>query len=290
MDAQPDRHRGRWPGGRGRASCRARSARWSAWRSWSRSASAWSRRRSRCSPASSASAGPRRGGDQRLRADASADGAVRRAAGQRGGRADRARRRHRRGRGVERAGRPRAGVLAAARAARRRRGRLDHVQRQRGQPADPGHAEPPARTRAGRVGRVVPHRPDRRSGGGDGGQLLAAAAVLPLRGHARRRGHRSGWATLRHSELAAGQQTAIAPLPLRTALRDRAYIAALVASFAGDFALVGSRSSIVPQFVTERLRPRARAGSTRRSWSSAWSAARCCCRSGTSPTRAAAAR
>src|SRR6478672_6002982 len=58
---------------------------------------------------------------------------------------------------------------------------------------------------------------------------------------------------LRHSEFAARQTSTSAPLPLKTALRDRAYIAALVASFAGDFAVVGARSSLVPQFVTDRL-------------------------------------
>jgi MFS family permease len=58
---------------------------------------------------------------------------------------------------------------------------------------------------------------------------------------------------LRHSEFAARQTTVATPLALRTALRDRAYIAALVASFAGDFAVVGARSSLVPQFVTDDL-------------------------------------
>jgi DHA1 family multidrug resistance protein-like MFS transporter len=62
-----------------------------------------------------------------------------------------------------------------------------------------------------------------------------------------------GLGNLRHSELAARQSVQAAPLPLRVALHSRAYIAALVASFAGDFAVVGSRSSIVPQFVTDRL-------------------------------------
>ncbi|MDQ6851214.1 MAG: MFS transporter [Actinomycetota bacterium] len=62
-----------------------------------------------------------------------------------------------------------------------------------------------------------------------------------------------GLGNLRHSELAARQTVQADPLPLRTALRSRAYVAALVASFAGDFAVVGSRSSIVPQFVTDRL-------------------------------------
>lgn len=63
--------------------------------------------------------------------------------------------------------------------------------------------------------------------------------------------------TLRHSQFAARSavRTARQPSPraLRTALRNRAYLAALVASFAGDFAVVGSRSAIVPQFVTDRL-------------------------------------
>jgi MFS family permease len=62
-----------------------------------------------------------------------------------------------------------------------------------------------------------------------------------------------GLGNLRHSELAARQTTPAETLPLRTALRSRAYVAALVASFAGDFAIVGSRSSIVPQFVTDDL-------------------------------------
>ena len=58
---------------------------------------------------------------------------------------------------------------------------------------------------------------------------------------------------LRHSEFAARRTSAATPLPLKTALRDRAYIAALVASFAGDFAVVGARSSLVPQFITDDL-------------------------------------
>jgi MFS family permease len=62
-----------------------------------------------------------------------------------------------------------------------------------------------------------------------------------------------GLASLRHSELAARQTTTIAPLELRKALRQRAYIAALMASFAGDFAVVGARSSLVPQFITDAL-------------------------------------
>jgi MFS family permease len=62
-----------------------------------------------------------------------------------------------------------------------------------------------------------------------------------------------GLSALRHSEMAAKQVTRAEPLALRTALRNRAYIAALVASFAGDFAVVGARVSIVPQFMTDRL-------------------------------------
>lgn len=58
---------------------------------------------------------------------------------------------------------------------------------------------------------------------------------------------------LRHSELAARNAVRTAPLPLQAAMRNRAYLAALAASFAGDFALVGARSAIVPQFVHDRL-------------------------------------
>jgi DHA1 family multidrug resistance protein-like MFS transporter len=62
-----------------------------------------------------------------------------------------------------------------------------------------------------------------------------------------------GLGALRHSELAARQSVRTAPLPLASALRNRAYLAVLAASFAGDFALVGARSSLLPQFVTDRL-------------------------------------
>jgi len=62
-----------------------------------------------------------------------------------------------------------------------------------------------------------------------------------------------GLRALRHSELAARKSVRTAPLALATALRNRAYLAALAASFAGDFALVGARSAILPQFVTDRL-------------------------------------
>jgi MFS family permease len=62
-----------------------------------------------------------------------------------------------------------------------------------------------------------------------------------------------GLGALRHSELAAPNSVRTAPLALAVALRNRAYLAALAASFAGDFALVGARSAILPQFVTDRL-------------------------------------
>jgi MFS transporter, DHA1 family, multidrug resistance protein len=62
-----------------------------------------------------------------------------------------------------------------------------------------------------------------------------------------------GLGALRHSELAAPNAARTAPLELATALRNRAYVAALAAAFAGDFALVGARSAILPQFVTDRL-------------------------------------
>ena len=59
--------------------------------------------------------------------------------------------------------------------------------------------------------------------------------------------------TLRHSAFAAKQSQRAAPLALRSAIRQRAYAAALLAGFAGDFAIVGTRSAIVPQFVPDRL-------------------------------------
>ncbi|MDP9094730.1 MAG: MFS transporter [Actinomycetota bacterium] len=59
--------------------------------------------------------------------------------------------------------------------------------------------------------------------------------------------------TLRHSRFAAKQATRTAALPLRTALRSNAYLAVLAASFGGDWAVVGARTAIVPQFVTDRL-------------------------------------
>jgi MFS transporter, DHA1 family, multidrug resistance protein len=62
-----------------------------------------------------------------------------------------------------------------------------------------------------------------------------------------------GLGALRHSELAARQSTRSEPLGLGIALRNRAYLAALAAAFAGDFALVGARSSMVPLYVREGL-------------------------------------
>lgn len=62
-----------------------------------------------------------------------------------------------------------------------------------------------------------------------------------------------GLNALRSSELAARRTLRDTPITLASALRNRAYLAALVASFAGDFALVGARSAILPQFVTDAL-------------------------------------
>jgi DHA1 family multidrug resistance protein-like MFS transporter len=62
-----------------------------------------------------------------------------------------------------------------------------------------------------------------------------------------------GLGALRHSELATPRSVRTAPLGLAVALRNRAYLAALAASFAGDFSLVGARAAILPQFVTDRL-------------------------------------
>jgi DHA1 family multidrug resistance protein-like MFS transporter len=59
--------------------------------------------------------------------------------------------------------------------------------------------------------------------------------------------------TLRHSQFATKQAQREAALPLRAALHNKAYVAALAASFAGDWAVVGARTAIVPQFVTDRL-------------------------------------
>jgi MFS transporter, DHA1 family, multidrug resistance protein len=63
-----------------------------------------------------------------------------------------------------------------------------------------------------------------------------------------------GLGALRRSHLAARQPAGSeAPLALMVALRHRAYLAALAAAFAGDFALVGARSAMVPLYVRESL-------------------------------------
>jgi MFS transporter, DHA1 family, multidrug resistance protein len=62
-----------------------------------------------------------------------------------------------------------------------------------------------------------------------------------------------GLGALRHSELAARDSARSEPMPLRLALGQRAYLAALAAAFAGDFALVGARSAMLPLYVREDL-------------------------------------
>jgi MFS family permease len=62
-----------------------------------------------------------------------------------------------------------------------------------------------------------------------------------------------GLGALRHSELAARDSARSEPMPLQLALRQRAYLAALAAAFAGDFALVGARSAMLPLYVREDL-------------------------------------
>src|SRR3954466_8757472 len=58
-----------------------------------------------------------------------------------------------------------------------------------------------------------------------------------------------GLGALRHSELAARQSVRSAPLPLAVALRNRAYLAALAAAFAGEVVLIGARSAPLPLYV-----------------------------------------
>jgi MFS family permease len=62
-----------------------------------------------------------------------------------------------------------------------------------------------------------------------------------------------GLGALRHSELAAPQADRSEPLALAVAVRQRAYLAALAAAFAGSFALIGARSAMVPLYVRESL-------------------------------------
>ena len=58
---------------------------------------------------------------------------------------------------------------------------------------------------------------------------------------------------LRHSELAARATARDSTLGLLTALRNRAYIAALLSNLAEDWAVVGARTAMVPLFVVDRL-------------------------------------
>ena len=69
-----------------------------------------------------------------------------------------------------------------------------------------------------------------------------------------------GLGALRHSELAARQSDRSEPLALAVALRSRAYLAALAAAFAGEFALIGARSAMVPLYVRDALAPVGRLG------------------------------
>ena len=62
-----------------------------------------------------------------------------------------------------------------------------------------------------------------------------------------------GLGALRHSELAARQSDRSEPLALSVALHSRAYLAALAAAFAGEFALIGARSAMVPLYVRDAL-------------------------------------
>lgn len=62
-----------------------------------------------------------------------------------------------------------------------------------------------------------------------------------------------GLSALRGSELAARQAVRESPVSLREALHDRAYVGALLAAFAGAFAIIGARTSLVPQYVSDDL-------------------------------------
>jgi DHA1 family multidrug resistance protein-like MFS transporter len=62
-----------------------------------------------------------------------------------------------------------------------------------------------------------------------------------------------GLGALRHSELAARQSVRTEPLALSVALRNRAYLGALAAAFAGAFAFIGARSALVPLYVRDSL-------------------------------------
>ncbi len=58
---------------------------------------------------------------------------------------------------------------------------------------------------------------------------------------------------LRHSGLAARPVRGDRALGLRAALRNRAYVVALLTNLAEDWAVIGTRSAIVPLFVVDRL-------------------------------------
>jgi MFS family permease len=62
-----------------------------------------------------------------------------------------------------------------------------------------------------------------------------------------------GLGALRHSELAARQSARTEPLALAVAVRNRSYLAALAAAFAGAFAFIGARSALVPLYVRDSL-------------------------------------
>lgn len=64
-----------------------------------------------------------------------------------------------------------------------------------------------------------------------------------------------GWLALRNSTLAGREQDSdVAPLSVRAAMRNGAYRAALVSNFTNGWAVFGVRISLVPLFVTEVLR------------------------------------
>ena len=85
-----------------------------------------------------------------------------------------------------------------------------------------------------------------------GGDVLPPAAVLPVRRHpGRRRPPRARCAAAQRAGRPAVGAEPTAPLAV--ALRSRAYLAALAAAFAGDFALVGARSALVPLYVRDSL-------------------------------------
>ncbi|MFC5290726.1 MFS transporter [Actinokineospora guangxiensis] len=63
------------------------------------------------------------------------------------------------------------------------------------------------------------------------------------------------WFSLRHSVLMApAKDSSVREMPLREALRDSGYRAALGASFANGWAVFGVRTALIPLFITEVLR------------------------------------